>query len=219
MKQTIKLKESELKRMIAESVKRALKEKKEKEFLDADSWIYSSSDADFAESGRIMNQHGKLPKGYDKNLTADDYPSVDALAGLNKHYEAEILPFVKDKQNNASWDAFDNERDSLYGDYGRYIDNDPYNSIANSDGSYFSDEGVGLRDYNFDPENYLSWDEQFSDAERERDSQNKEKSKTDKGIQAADNRPLHRKGSLNRELKESRINMAVNEVIRRILKR
>ncbi len=208
MKRTIKLTGRELKQMISESVKRVLREN---EYLDAQSWMPGIDDDEWEKT---MNKHGKLPKGYDKDLTVNnlsDYPSVDALAGLNKDYESEILPFRKDDEKEASWATFDLNNHYRYP---RFNPNDPsyrnaYTAQADSQGKRF------FHLYNSNIKPYTDWygmdDEAFTNAEQERDSQNKTKSKVDKGIEAADKRPLHRKGSLNRELKESRINRVLNE--------
>lgn len=63
-----------------------------------------------------------------------------------------------------------------------------------------------------------SWKADKEKEEQDNQKKKNQREKDERWKKAADSRPLHRKGSLNRGLKESRINRAVNEVVRRILK-
>ena len=144
MKQTIKLKESELKQMIAESVRRILKESGE---------YYTVRPNSFAKDDRLA------AKGYVKNSANMPNPDYDDV--------------------------------SPYSDYR---------------GDYYA---AGERDSEkmFNDNEKLSKKEKISQKAADRRWQ-----------KAADSRPLHRKGSLNRAFNESCVRSIVKESIRKVLK-
>ena len=72
------------------------------EWIDAEP--YENNDAyDMDDYQSALKKYTKMPKGYDKDI--DDDETADAVAMLNKNYESEAFPYVKERQRNASWNA------------------------------------------------------------------------------------------------------------------
>jgi len=172
MRQTVKLTQSELKRMISESVKRVLGEHKKYDWSEFEKDPEGKKESDVDNSWEYYDYVHSTPK--------EVRPYDDAYWNLAN----------REDNNTLLWD----------------LQNNYWDGSSDIDAHMF---------YDVSPDRWK--------ANKEKKEQDNQKMKNqwekDKRWQkAADKRPLHRKGSLNRELKESRINRAVNEVVRRILK-
>lgn len=176
MKQTIKLRESDLKSMIAESVKRAINE-----VWDID----DNGVIDYDEFGRAKNRSYADVRGLSRGLASDtkeflrNTPHRDFRAETNYQYKL----------------------------------NEP-------NGREFSDDsGEWLRPSDWFVRGADGWnDNEFNDHDKQiGNNHGTNTSAADRRWKkAADSRPLHRKGSLNREMDET-INRIVSESIRRNL--
>jgi hypothetical protein len=106
MKKIIRLTESDLHNIIKESVNKALRES---EYLDAEPYDIDVFDNTYDDDfDNIMSDYSKMPDGYDDDIDPSHLDS-DRIAKLNKNYEAEAFPYLKGVQNNASWQAFDDD--------------------------------------------------------------------------------------------------------------
>lgn len=106
MKKIIRLTESDLHNIIKESVNKALRES---EYLDAEPYDIDVFDNTYDDDfDNIMSDYSKMPDGYDDDIDPSHLDS-DRIAMLNKNYEAEAFPYLKGVQNNASWQAFDDD--------------------------------------------------------------------------------------------------------------
>lgn len=103
MKKAIKLTKSEFKNMITESVRKIFENTLD--VNDSDIWKY----ADFDSESKWLNSFGKMPKGYDKDITDDE--TIDRMIGMNNGWQNTISPSGKRAEKLASWDAFDRDRD------------------------------------------------------------------------------------------------------------
>lgn len=174
MKQTIKLRESELKRMIAESVKRAINEAWD---IDVNGVI------DYDEFGRAKNRSYADVSGLSRGLASDTKellrhtPHRDIRAETNYQYRLDEPNGREFSDDSGKWlrpsDWFvrgaDGWNDDEFNDYDKQIGNNHGTNTSAAD---------------------RRWKK------------------------AADSRPLHRKGSLNRAMDET-INRIVSESIRR----
>lgn len=122
-KKLARLTESYLHRVVKESLRKFIKE----EQLDAEP-NYRGTRGDFED---VTSSYSKMPKGYDNDLSTgrDGDFTVDRVASLNKNYDSETYPYLKDIENKASWEAFDAARDSMYG----YGNDDYYDSPVEKD--------------------------------------------------------------------------------------
>lgn len=175
MKQTIKLRESELKRIIAESVKRAINE-----VWDID----DNGVIDYDEFGRAKNRSYADVRGLSRGLASDtkellrNTPHRDFRAETNYQYRLDEPNGREFSDDSGEWlrpsDWFargaDGWNDDEFNDYDKQIGNNHGTNISASD---------------------KRWKK------------------------AADSRPLHRKGSLNRAMDET-INRIVSESIRNL---
>ena len=116
-KRLIRLTEGDLHKIIKESVKRILRE-------DIDATEYIDNNVDKYLSDKPI-QHGygdeleaaqSMPDDYDDDLGFDNFEDVERVAHLNRPYDTDIYPFAKDIENNASWDAIDDEYAPPYDD-------------------------------------------------------------------------------------------------------
>lgn len=106
MKKTIRLTESDLHNIIKKSVNRVLRES---EYLDAEPYDIDVFDNTYNDDfDNIMSDYSKMPDGYDDDIDPS-HLDTDKIAMLNKNYEAEAFPYLKGVQNNASWQAFDDD--------------------------------------------------------------------------------------------------------------
>lgn len=106
MKKIIRLTESDLHNIIKKSVNRVLRES---EYLDAEPYDIDIFDNTYDdEFDNIMSDYSKMPDGYDDDIDPS-HLDTDRIAMLNKNYEAEAFPYLKGVQNNASWQAFDDD--------------------------------------------------------------------------------------------------------------
>ena len=106
MKKIIRLTESDLHNIIKKSVNRVLRES---EYLDAEPYDIDVFDNTYDDDfDNIMSDYSKMPDGYDDDIDPSHLDS-DRIAMLNKNYEAEAFPYLKGVQNNASWQAFDDD--------------------------------------------------------------------------------------------------------------
>lgn len=119
MKKKIRLTESDLHRIIKESVKRIISENGLNKPIDGNLDIPSYedpnelfSDCDIPNRtekfNKIMRGYSKMPKGYDRNINPDSV-AADRISMMNKSYESEAFPYLKDAENDASWNAYDRE--------------------------------------------------------------------------------------------------------------
>lgn len=182
MKQTIKLRESELRRMIAESVRRILRESDERHAWDlTDDGVEEFSMDGNWPSDRWDNEHNwdrRIGKGANALRMGLDQQSGNDW----KQGSVYDNPYAQDKRENA--------RD--YVNKGKYY---PYGFGSQLWDDYAEDD---LEDFN--------------------NAEQRKMAAADKRWQrAADSRPLHRKGSLNRAMDES-INRIVSECLKRNLR-
>jgi hypothetical protein len=106
MKKIIRLTESDLHNIIKKSVNRVLRES---EYLDAEPYDIDIFDNTYDDDfDNIMSDYSKMPDGYDDDIDPS-HLDTDKIAMLNKNYEAEAFPYLKGVQNNASWQAFDDD--------------------------------------------------------------------------------------------------------------
>jgi len=106
MKKIIRLTESDLHNIIKESVNKVLRES---EYLDAEPYDIDVFDNTYNDDfDNIMSDYSKMPDGYDDDIDPS-HLDTDRIAMLNKNYEAEAFPYLKGVQNNASWQAFDDD--------------------------------------------------------------------------------------------------------------
>ena len=106
MKKIIRLTESDLHNIIKKSVNRVLRES---EYLDAEPYDIDVFDNTYNDDfDNIMSDYSKMPDGYDDDIDPS-HLDTDKIAMLNKNYEAEAFPYLKGVQNNASWQAFDDD--------------------------------------------------------------------------------------------------------------
>ena len=173
MKQTIKLRESDLKRMIAESVKRVLREKKE--------------EYDWAEFEK--DPEGK--KEFDVNNSWEYYDYVHSTPKEVRPYDDAYWNLANRGDNNTLlWDLQNNHLDGS---------SDIYTHMF----------------YDVNPD---SWKANKEKGEQDNQKKKNQWEKDKRWQKAADSRPLHRKGSLNRAMEESmnrKIGRIVSECIRR----
>ena len=106
MRKIIRLTESDLHNIIKKSVNRVLRES---EYLDAEPYDIDVFDHTYDDDfDNIMSDYSKMPDGYDDDIDPS-HLDTDRIAMLNKNYEAEAFPYLKGVQNNASWQAFDDD--------------------------------------------------------------------------------------------------------------
>jgi hypothetical protein len=106
MRRIIRLTESDLHNIIKKSVNRVLRES---EYLDAEPYDIDIFDNTYDDDfDNIMSDYSKMPDGYDDDIDPL-HLDTDRIAMLNKNYEAEAFPYLKGVQNNASWQAFDDD--------------------------------------------------------------------------------------------------------------
>jgi len=106
MKKIIRLTESDLHNIIKESVNKVLRES---EYLDAEPYDIDIFDSTYNDDfDNIMSDYSKMPDGYDDDIDPS-HLDTDRIAMLNKNHEAEAFPYLKGVQNNASWQAFDDD--------------------------------------------------------------------------------------------------------------
>ena len=102
-KKAIKLNESKLKTIITEVVKQIFENTLDID--DSDVWKY----ADFDSESKWLDGFGKMPKGYDKDITDDE--TIDKIIAMNNGWQNTISPSSKNAEKLASWDAFDRDRE------------------------------------------------------------------------------------------------------------
>ena len=110
MKKRIRLTEGDLNSIVKNSVNRILRES---DGLDADEYFdehYKGESGSFSDS---ISPYAKMPEGYDDDVDID---TADRISMLNNNNEAEVYPYLKGIENNASWDAFDADRRYRMGD-------------------------------------------------------------------------------------------------------
>ena len=102
-KKAIKLNESKLKTIITEVVKQVFENTLDID--DSDVLKY----ADFDSESKWLDGFGKMPKGYDKDITDDE--TIDKIIAMNNGWQNTISPSGKNAEKLASWDAFDRDRE------------------------------------------------------------------------------------------------------------
>jgi hypothetical protein len=145
MKGKVRLSESQLHRIIKESVNAILREYIEVSDRDVEDFR-PSDEFTRKEFNRINSKYAKMPKGYDKNLDPHrDWLEIDALTN-NKggNYESELYPYLKHAQEEASWDKYDKYNRPW--DDG--FDRDAYERRANKEGNGLSKSLGDLENYN-----------------------------------------------------------------------
>ena len=65
--------------------------------------------ADFNSESKWLDGFGKMPKGYDKDITDDE--TIDKIIAMNNGWQNTISPSGKNAEKLASWDAFDRDRE------------------------------------------------------------------------------------------------------------
>ena len=81
---------------------------------------------DDGEFDNAMRMYTKMPNGYDRDIDADDWKTADKIALLNKNYESEAFPYVKEREKDASWKALSAKRNRPI-----YLPNDFSNDYRN----------------------------------------------------------------------------------------
>lgn len=102
-KKPIRINKSLLNKIIKESIKKIFENTLDVD--DSDIWKY----ADFDSESKWLDSFGKMPKGYDKDITDDE--TIDRMIGMNNGWQNTISPSGKRAEKLASWDAFDRDRD------------------------------------------------------------------------------------------------------------
>jgi hypothetical protein len=180
MKRTIRLRESELRRMIAESVKGAISE----------TWdIDDNGIIDYDEFGRAKNRSYADVRGLSRGLASDTKEHLRSIP--HRDFRAET-------------------------DYQYRLDEPKGREFSDDSGKWMRPSDWFVRGADgWDDDEFNDYDKQISK------NHSTNTSAADRRWQkAADSRPLHRKGSLNREMDESvnrKINRIVSESIRRNL--
>lgn len=145
-----KLSKKELFNLIKEEVAKKIKLLREDIALDDDE-IWDYYDDNLYKDWQ--NNYGKMPKGYDDDVT--DLDTLDRMGRMNSNLNGS--PALKRAQIKASWAASDREdRDNADKLYNQYEDNyyndsnentDPDASAWHSD-SYNNNLKLGLKDWN-----------------------------------------------------------------------
>lgn len=165
----IRLSESQLHKMIKESVKKVLRE------------------SDYMDDGDLEPQ-------YDENRE-HSWP-LFGVADYDPHFRNGSGRGDKNADNEASWEYFDAVRLGADLDMSERLKRDYNNNIKTPD-----PYKRGLRDYmNGWNEEKKDWDTPVSMMKDDFDKRWEETKNIKKFNRQADSRPLHRKGSLNREL-------------------
>ena len=94
----IRLTESDLHTVIKEVIQN---------LIDAEPYQGFDDDGEFDNA---MRMYTKMPNGYDRDIDADDWKTADKIALLNKNYESEAFPYVKEREKDASWKALSAKR-------------------------------------------------------------------------------------------------------------
>ena len=150
----IRLTKNDLKKLIKESVARKIKALKEDIDVDDDE-IWSEYDDDNFGEDWYLSQ-GKMPKGYDDDIT--DLDTIDKMLHMNSNLPSYLSgsPAWKQAQIKASWAASDREdRDNADKLSDQYEDNYYNDSNANTDpdasawhfDSYNNNLKIGLKDW------------------------------------------------------------------------
>lgn len=196
---TIRLNESTLKRIIKESVKRVLKESEfldDMEFMDD---INSLDDSEYMDDGDLEPQYDKFPHDqwdYGTNLN----PNI--VAGLDPHSIYRTGQGNKKADNYASWDYFDAIRNGARNRMARQ-------AIAKQSlragkptmiDKELKQDWLTSRNLRRIGGTYYGFPTAYDDFKKELDKRWENQIEAEKYEKMADTRPLHRKGSLNREL-------------------
>lgn len=149
-----KLSKKELFNLIKEAVTKKVNILREDIDVDDEIWDYYDDD----NSGDDwLSSYGKMPKGYDDDVT--DVDTLDRMAQMNNNLPVDRIgsPALKRAEMNASWAASDREdRDNADRLNSQYEDNyyddsnensDPDSSAWHSD-SYNKNLKFGLKDWN-----------------------------------------------------------------------
>lgn len=170
MKKIVRLTESDLQRIIKESVNRIIKE------------------SDYMDDGDLEKQYGKNP---DSMYTYGTNLNPEVVSGLDPHSMRRSGMGNKNADNKASWDYFDSVRD---GADMRMRNRLNYDAERMNNPSRYE-----LRDYmdgwNDERGDYDTPNSLFKD---KLDKQWQDTKDREKYSRMADSRPLHRKGSINR---------------------
>ena len=110
----IRLTESDLHTVIKEVIQN---------LIDAEPYQGFDDDGEFDNA---MRMYTKMPNGYDRDIDADDWKTADKIALLNKNYESEAFPYVKEREKDASWKALSAKRNRPI-----YLPNDFSNDYRN----------------------------------------------------------------------------------------
>ena len=110
----IRLTESDLHTVIKEVIQN---------LIDAEPYQDFDDDGEFDNA---MRMYTKMPNGYDRDIDADDWKTADKIALLNKNYESEAFPYVKEREQDASWKALSAKRNRPI-----YLPNDFSNDYRN----------------------------------------------------------------------------------------
>lgn len=193
MKRIIRLKESELKRIINKSVRKVLKESGVKD-------------------GNLEPQFDNIYNGWDPsdqfNTTADE-KYTNKKAGIGN----------KENDNLASWSIFDDVNRGIglkmkHKAEAAYYDRSKEKPFFRT--SHYDDDVYGSKNEYLDSRDYKrnkfgGW---MDDIQSDLDKKRQDSLDIDKYSRQADSRPLHRKGSLNRAFDESKIHGIVKGVLK-----
>lgn len=193
-KNTIRLNESMLNRVIEESIKRVLKEGK------------------YMDDGDLESQYDKFPDDkwdYGTNMN----PNI--VDGLDPHSIYRTGQGNKKADNYASWDYFDAIRNGARhemankakAEYSRRIVRPTYTDKA------VKRDWITSRRLPHIGGTYYGFPTAYDDFKKELDKRWENQIEAEKYEKMADTRPLHRKGSLNRELDE-KIRREISKIIR-----
>ena len=135
---TKKLSKKELFKLIKEAVTKKINLLREDIDIDDDEiWDYYDDNL----YNDWQNNYGKMPKGYDDDVT--DFDTLDRMGQMNSDINGS--PALKRAQIKASWAASDREdRDNADKLYNQYEDN--YYNDFNINSDPYSSEGSGITD-------------------------------------------------------------------------
>ena len=196
-KDTIRLNESMLKRIIKESVKRVLKENEfldDMEYMDDIKNLYDSEyyDSEYMDDGDLEPQAHKItPKTWSESHYGF-YPYITHNSGKGN----------KKADNAASWEYFDRIRDGVRDSMARKAKT--IQSMRTGKPTMIDKEvkqdWINSRHLPRIGGTYYGFPTAYDDFKKELDKRWENQIEAEKYEKKADTRPLHRKGSLNREL-------------------
>ena len=209
---TIRVNESTLKRIIKESVKMVLRES---EFLDDMVYmddIKSLDDNEYMDDGDLEPQYDKFPDAkwdYGTNMN----PNI--VDGLDPHSIRRSGQGNKKADNAASWDYFDAIHNGARQKMTSQAKTEQSRRLGRPTmiDKEMKQDWITSRRLPRIGGTYYGFPTAYDDFKKELDKRWENQIEAEKYEKMADTRPLHRKGSLNRELDE-KIRREIGKIIR-----